>query len=304
VSVVSEERTRSIPVEEPYDLARTLFPLRRGTGDPTMRIEGRLAWRAARTPEGPATLRLEHGDGAVVATGWGPGAGWALEHAPGLIGAEDDPSSFEPRDDVMAKLWKAHRGVRLTRALDVVRTLIAAVLEQKVVGLEARRAWRRMTAATSEPAPGEAGLLLPPDPARVAELPYFRFHPWGVERRRAEVVRAVCARAASLDALAHVPFAEARRRLEAMPGVGPWTAAEVMRLSLGDPDAVSVGDYHVPDIVAWALAGEPRATDERMLELLEPYRGQRGRVQLLLEASHIAPPAFGPRTEARSIDRL
>jgi 3-methyladenine DNA glycosylase/8-oxoguanine DNA glycosylase len=295
---------RTIAVEEPYDLVGTLFPLRRGTGDPTMRIEGREAWRAARTPEGPVTLRLQHGGRMVVATAWGPGAVWALEHAPGLIGADDDLSAFEPRDDVMARLWKEHRGVGLTRALDVVRTLIAAVLEQKVVGLEARRAWRQMTAAVSEPAPGEGGLLLPPDPSRVAELPYFRFHPWGVERRRAEVVRAVCARAASLEALAEVPPEEARRRLEAMPGVGPWTSAEVARLSLGDPDAVSVGDYHLPNIVAWALAGETRGTDKRMLELLEPYRGQRGRVQLLLEASHISPPAYGPRLEARSIDRL
>jgi 3-methyladenine DNA glycosylase/8-oxoguanine DNA glycosylase len=295
---------RAIPVEEPYDLAGTLFPLRRGTGDPTMRIEGREAWRAARTPEGPATVRLRHGDGMVAATGWGEGAGWALDRAPGLIGAEDDPSAFEPRDDVMTKVWKEHRGVRLTRALDVVRTLVAAVLEQKVVGLEARRAWRRMTAAVSEPAAGEGGLLLPPDPSRVAELPYFRFHPWGVERRRAEVVRAVCARAASLEALSEMPFDEACRRMKALPGIGPWTAAEVMRLSLGDPDAVSVGDYHLPDIVAWALAREPRGTDERMLELLEPYRGQRGRVQRLLEASQISPPAFGPRMEARSIDLM
>jgi 3-methyladenine DNA glycosylase/8-oxoguanine DNA glycosylase len=295
---------RTIPIEEPYDLAGTLFPLRRGTGDPTMRIEGREAWRAARTPEGAATVRLQHGDGMVAATAWGPGAGWALDRAPGLIGAEDDPSAFEPRDDVMTKVWKEHRGVRLTRALDVVRTLVAAVLEQKVVGLEARRAWRRITAAVSEPAPGEGDLLLPPDPSRVAELPYFRFHPWGVERRRAEVVRAVCARAASLEALSEVPFEDARQRLEAMPRVGPWTSAEVMRLSFGDPDAVSVGDYHLPNIVAWALAREPRGTDERMLELLEPYRGQRGRVQRLLEASQISPPAFGPRMEARSIDRL
>jgi 3-methyladenine DNA glycosylase/8-oxoguanine DNA glycosylase len=301
---VSEERIRAIPVEEPYDLAGTLFPLRRGTGDPTMRIDGREAWRAARTPKGPATVRLQHGDGMVAATAWGQGAGWALDRAPRLIGAEDDPSAFEPRDDVMTEVWKEHRGVRLTQALDVVRTLVAAVLEQKVVGLEARRAWRRMTAAVSEPAPGDGGLLLPPDPPRVAELPYFRFHPWGVERRRAEVVRAVCARAASLEALAEVPLDDARHRLEAIPGVGPWTSAEVMRLSFGDPDAVSVGDYHLPNIVAWALAGEPRGTDERMLELLEPYRGQRGRVQRLLEASQISPPAFGPRMEARSIDRL
>jgi 3-methyladenine DNA glycosylase/8-oxoguanine DNA glycosylase len=304
VSVVSQELTRVIPVEGPYDLAPTLFPLRRGTGDPTMRIEGREVWRAARTPEGPVTLRLGQGSGTVAATAWGPGSAWALEHAPGLIGAEDDLSAFEPRDDVMARLWKSHRSVRLTRALDVVRTLIAAILEQKVVGLEARRAWRRMTSEVSEPAPGDSGLILPPDPSMVAELPYYRFHPWGVERRRAEVMRAVCARASSLEALSDVPFEEANRRLQALPGIGPWTAAEVMRLSFGDPDAVSVGDYHLPDIVAWALAGEPRADDERMLELLEPYKGQRARVQVLLERSHVSPPAFGPRMEARSIERL
>jgi 3-methyladenine DNA glycosylase/8-oxoguanine DNA glycosylase len=304
MTVLVGDAARAIPVEAPYDLAGTLFPLRRGTGDPTMRIEQGTVWRAARTPEGPVTLRLDQVGGGVRATAWGSGAAWALEHAPGLIGAEDDLSAFKPRDDVMTRVWKEGRAVRLTRALDVVRTLIAAILEQKVVGMEARRAWRRMTLALSEPAPGEGGLLLPPDPATVADVPYFRFHPWGVERRRAEVVRAVCARAASLEALADVPFDEARRRLEAMPGIGPWTASEVARLSLGDPDAVSVGDYHLPDIVGWALAREERGTDARMLELLEPYRGHRGRVQVLLERSQIMPPAYGPRMEARTIEEL
>lgn len=295
---------RTIRVDEPYDLVATLFPLRRGTGDPTMGIGMGEAWHAARTRAGPATLRLRHVTGAVRATAWGPGAAWALEHTSGLIGAEDDPTAFEPRDDVMERVWREQRGVRLTRALDVVRTLVAAILEQKVVGMEARRAWRRMTLAVSEPAPGPGELYLPPEPATLAALPYHRFHPWGLERHRAEVVRAVCARASALEALAEVPFDEARRRLAAMPGVGPWTSAEVARLSLGDPDAVSVGDYHLPNIVSWALAGERRGTDERMLELLEPYRGQRGRVQRLLEASQISPPARGPRMETRSIDHL
>jgi 3-methyladenine DNA glycosylase/8-oxoguanine DNA glycosylase len=301
---VREPAARTFRIEEPYDPFATLFPLRRGTGDPTMRIEGDLAWRASRTPEGPATLRIRHLDGAIEATAWGPGASWALDRAPGFVGAEDDPTGFEPRDEVMARVWKQHRGVRLPRGGEVVRTLIAAVLEQKVTGMEARRAWRWMTRRLGEPAPGPAGLLLPPDPARLAGLPYFAFHPFGLERRRAQVVRSICAQAPALEALVDASPDEARARLEATPGVGPWTSAEVTRLSLGDPDSVSVGDYHLPHIVAWALAGEPRGTDERMLELLEPYRGQRGRAQRLLEASRISPPAFGPRMEARSIQRL
>jgi 3-methyladenine DNA glycosylase/8-oxoguanine DNA glycosylase len=301
---VSDGATRPIPIGEPYDLEVSLFPLRRGTADPTMRIDRREAWRSARTPNGPATLRLEHLGGEVRATAWGQGAEWALEHAPWLVGARDPIEAFHPRDEVMSRVWRATRGVRLTRAFDVVRHLVAAVLEQKVVGTEARRAWRRMSYALGEPAPGPAGLRLPPDPARIAETPYFRFHRFGVERRRAEVIRAVCDRAASLESLIDGTPEEARVRLERFPGIGPWTSAEVTRLSFGDPDSVSVGDYHLPHVVTWALAGEQRGTDERMLELLEPYRGQRGRVQRLLEASHISPPAFGPRMEPRAIERI
>jgi 3-methyladenine DNA glycosylase/8-oxoguanine DNA glycosylase len=91
--------------------------------------------------------------------------------------------------------------------------------------------------------------------------------------------------------------------LQLFPGIGPWTAAEVARLALGDPDAVSVGDYHLPNLVAWTLAGEPRGTDERMLELLEPFRGHRGRVQRLLESGGAHAPRYGPRTEVRPIER-
>ena len=96
----------------------------------------------------------------------------------------------------------------------------------------------------------------------------------------------------------------AMRRLTAIPGIGPWTAAEALRVATGDPDLVSLGDYHLPSLVAWALVGEARADDQRMLELLEPYRGQRGRVVRLLEASGIQVPRFGPRMALRSIAGL
>jgi 3-methyladenine DNA glycosylase/8-oxoguanine DNA glycosylase len=296
---------RAISPRFPIDLAATLFPLRRGIGDPTTRIEGDEAVRAILTPEGAATLRLSARAGRIAAESWGPGAAWALETAPGLVGAEDDDSGFDPRHDAIAEIWHRHHGVRISRSRDVMPALVGAILEQKVTGAEARAIWRRMVRAIGEPAPGPvAGLLLPPDPGDVAVLPYFAFHPLGLERRRADVIRAACARRGWFEACRDLPLDEAKARLEAIPGIGPWTVAEVARTSLGDPDALSVGDYHLPHLVSWTLAGEPRGNDERMLELLEPYRGQRGRVQRLLESGAAGPPRRGPRMPVRSIARI
>jgi 3-methyladenine DNA glycosylase/8-oxoguanine DNA glycosylase len=295
---------RLIATPLPIDLAGTLFPLCRGAGDPTMRIGPGDAWRSMRTPDGPALLHVRSLGGGIEAEAWGPGSGWALDGAPGLIGALDDDAGFEPRHDVIAELWRRNRGVRITRSGAIVHALIPTILEQKVAGSTARRAYRAMVLATSESAPGGSGLFLPPDPTRIAETPYFDFHPWGVERRRAEAVRAVCARAARLEACATLGTDQANARLLSVPGVGPWTVAEVARTALGQADAVSVGDFHLPNVVCWALAGEARGTDARMLELLEPYRGHRGRVQRLLEAGHIGAPAFGPRMEIQPIERI
>jgi endonuclease III len=295
---------RSIAMPFPVDLAKTLSPLCRGAGDPTMRVGLDGVFRATRTPEGPATLHLRSIGYDVVAEAWGPGAPWALESAPDLIGVHDDDGGFRPRHHVIQELWRRHRDARITRTGAVMQSLIPAILEQRVTGTEARRAYRAMVLATSEPAPGDAGLYLPPDPARLAETPYFAFHPWGVERRRAETIRTACAHAAQLEEGTSTSVNQANARLLAIPGVGPWTVAEVARTALGDADAISVGDFHLPNVVCWALAREPRGTDERMLELLEPYRGQRGRVQVLLEAGNVSAPSFGPRMEVRSIERI
>ena len=94
---------------------------------------------------------------------------------------------------------------------------------------------------------------------------------------------------------------DAYARLRALPLVGPWTAAEVGLRALGDSDAVSVGDFHLAHAVCWALVGEPRGTDARMLELLAPFAGQRARVIRLVETAGIEAPRRGPRMSARSI---
>lgn len=296
-----------ITFDRPVDLAGTLFPLRRGTGDPTAVIDGAVAWRTARTADGPVTIRLEQtGPDLVEARAWGPGAEAGLAAAPGLAGAIDDDAGFDPGAHPVVAEIARHTRVRLTRTPEVLPVLLATICEQQVTGLEARRAWRGLVRATSEPAPSApAGppLLLPPEPARVAALPSLEVHRIGMHQRRSRVLREVAARPRAVERLAALAPDEARAWLQLVPGIGPWTAAETSRLALGDADAVSVGDYHLPSLVTWALAGEPRGTDERMLELLEPFRGHRGRVQRILESGPIRTPRYGPRTDVRAIER-
>lgn len=281
-----------VRLEQPIDLAVTLGPIAHGRGDPTIRFGPDGVWRATRTPDGPATIRLRAGDGGVDVSAWGPGAANAVAGAADLVGANDDPSALVPGHRLIGELVHRFPGLRLPRTNRPFEALLPAICEQKVAGVEARAAFRGIIARHGEPAPGPGNLRLQPAPATLAALPYFAFHRFGLERRRADLIR----RAAQLaPRIEEATPAEAYARLGAVPGIGPWTLAEVGRIAFGDPDALSVGDYHLPNLVAWALARQPHADDARMLELLEPYRGQRGRVQRLLEASGIQAPRYGPR---------
>jgi 3-methyladenine DNA glycosylase/8-oxoguanine DNA glycosylase len=314
-----------LAVDGTLDLRMVLGVHQRGRGDPAMRFEvSGSCWRASRTPDGPVTLLVERApDGASVRVrAWGPGSAWALAQAPALLGLDDADRDITPAHPAVAAAQRAVGDVRIGRTARVIEALVPAILEQKVTGEEARRAYRGLIARWGEPAPGPSGLVsasgasglrLLPSPEVIARLPYHALHPIGLERRRATLLAAVCRdadRLEALGALAAGPGAPPEARaaayaaLVAYPGIGPWTAAEVGLRAFGDPDAVSVGDFHVPNMVAWALAREPRGTDERMLELLEPYRGQRGRVVRLLELAGIEAPKHGPRLAPRRIDRL
>jgi 3-methyladenine DNA glycosylase/8-oxoguanine DNA glycosylase len=133
-------------------------------------------------------------------------------------------------------------------------------------------------------------------------MPYHEFHPFGIERRRAEILRRIARHANRLQEAANMPVADAYRRIRGIPGVGAWTAAKTGLTALGDADAVPVGDYHLPNSVAWVLAGEERADDDRMLELLEPYAGHRGRVIRLIQAAGVHAPKRGPRAPLRRFE--
>jgi 3-methyladenine DNA glycosylase/8-oxoguanine DNA glycosylase len=233
---------------------------------------------------------------------WGPGASWLRDRAPAICGALDSLEGFEPaRHPAVARLARRMPGMRLCRTERVLDALVPAILEQKVMGREARHAWSGLVQGFGEPAPGpvERGLLVAPTPSRLRTITSSTWHRLGVERKRAETIRRAATVAHRLEETAD--GAELRRRLLAIPGVGPWTAAEVALVALGDPDAVSVGDYNLPHAVTWTLAGEPRGDDARMLELLAPFAGHRGRVARLIKVGGMMAPRRGPRMPLRRI---
>ncbi len=283
----------------PLDVGLALSPHRRGTGDPAWRktLDGAV-WRTSRTPDGPGTLRVSVKDGGVLGRAWGPGAGWLLEMLPAMLGADDDVSGFAVRHEVLADAARRYAGLRIGRTARVMEALVPAVLEQKVVGREAWRAWRWLLHRYGEPAPGPApeGMRVVPEAVVWRQIPSWHWHRSGAEAVRARTIATAAWHAEKLEAAA--TSEELDRLLRALPGVGVWTSAEVRQRVLGDPDAVSVGDFHLAKIVGYALTGR-KTDDPGMMRLLEPYKGHRHRATVLITLTGLRPPARGPRMPAR-----
>lgn len=263
-------------------------------------VEGEL-FKATSTPDGPATVALKRVEGGVAARAWGPGADWVLEQAPAWVGALDEPQGFEPTHPVLVEQHRRHQGLRLGHTGRVFDALVWVILGQKVTTRGANLSRRALYATFGEPAPGPVALLLPPDPRKLARVPYCRLHPMNIERRRATFLIEAARAAPRLEEAVHMGIVQARQRLQAVRGIGIWTTGLVGAVALGDPDGVAVGDYHLKNTVSWLLAGEPRATDERMLELLEPYRGHQRRVIALLGRTGQKAPRYGARLAVNDI---
>jgi 3-methyladenine DNA glycosylase/8-oxoguanine DNA glycosylase len=133
-----------------------------------------------------------------------------------------------------------------------------------------------------------------PSPHRVLAVTDWQWHRCGLDGARRRALRAVASVASRLEPLDDVDSPTLQRKLTTVPGIGVWTAAEVVQRTLGDPDTVSYGDYHLKNLVGWSLAGR-KTDDDGMMELLEPWRGHRQRVVRLLEIGGSRPPRRGPR---------
>ncbi|MCX4676799.1 DNA-3-methyladenine glycosylase 2 family protein [Streptomyces sp. NBC_01433] len=305
---VAQARTREWTPPGPLDLRLVLGPLRRGPADPTFRmVADGTFWRATRTPAGPGTLRVAARGGRIEAAAWGPGAEWLLDQLPVLLGATDDPDVFVPRHRLLAVTRHRRPGLRLLRTGLVLESLIPSILEQKVTTDEAYRAWRLLVREHGTPAPGPAtdlDLHVMPDPRTWSLIPSWEWHRAGVDNKRSATILRAVRVARRLEEAAGMELPEAKTRLELIPGIGPWTSAETLQRSNGSPDAVTVGDLHLPGIVGHALADNRDADDDAMLTLLTPYEGQRHRATRLILLSGHTPKRRAPRMTPRNIAPL
>jgi hypothetical protein len=278
------------------DLRRTLMWYRHGRHDPTTWAGPTGFVRACWTPDGPASVELDWSSGATTVEGWGPGAAWAIASAVTMTGAVRPGPEIPDVHPLVTEAARRNQLVRTGASGDLYGALLPTILEQRITAAEAKRQWARLCRELSAPAPGPfAGLLLPPAPERLAGRPAWWFHPLGIEAKRARALAEVGRIAERLWDWAALPPAELAAMLGRVRGIGPWTVGSVLGPVCGDDDAVPVGDYHIPSMVALNLAGEPRADDARMLCLLEPFRGVRGRVIRLLGWAGRHAPAYGPR---------
>ncbi|WP_461172131.1 3-methyladenine DNA glycosylase [Arthrobacter sp. Z1-9] len=294
----------------PYDLSRTLGPILRGNSDPSFSVQGSVIWNAFTTEDGPATVRLSPAGGAelehrVDVQAWGPGAAAAVGAVPRLLGAGDDWRAFDepsfhttlPR--MVREARRRSLALRLPSSGRMIDQLVPIILEQKVTVIEARRAYRYLVHRYGTPAPPAGNstppsLMLAPTAAQWLQVPSWEWHKAGVGPQRSATVMRALRSAVALERLAALPALEAAAKLQTIPGIGIWTAAEVVQRTHGCPDSISVGDYHLAAYVGAALTGR-RTDDAGMLRLLAPWEGHRQRVVRMIQASGFRKPTFGPR---------
>lgn len=320
---MNQSAETSVQVSPTLRLGSMFAPFRRGRADPTLVISETEVWRSAVTPAGPSSQQItfaavtgdrkgqdhaaEPEPRTLVARSYGPGAQWLADRFADLIG-KPNPVQLLPTGDVSgaqqltARFLAQHYSVasqswQVPKSHGVWEATVAAILEQRVTGKEAKRSWRTLATDYGHPAPGPVpdGLAVIPEPDRLRQVPSWGWRRMGVDQARSKTLMRVCQVAHMLARLPELDFDTARQRFTSIPGLSDWSYAEMAQRALGDQDAVSVGDYHLSKVVVHSLTGERNGTDAEMLHLMAPYGGQRFLLQRVIESAGSKPERRGPK---------
>jgi 3-methyladenine DNA glycosylase/8-oxoguanine DNA glycosylase len=292
---MSASKSFRFPKPHPYDPEQSFSLLALGPYDPSFRRIEQRGWRTVRWIDGSlCTVTLACGSALLGVRLDGPEEALAAvgeEHARALLGLDDAAGWSLAARDPLRPYVQGKPGLRLVRAFWLYEGAVNAVLSQRVSWREAVENWQRLCRRFGEE---RDGLFSCPSPGRLLALSYAELASCGIEARRAIALKGAAERLRRLPA-ADLPAGEVERLLQGCRGIGPWTRTLLRAQFWGDADAVPLGDYGLPALVCAALAGERGGTDERMLELLEPYRGERFRAIRYLWTDRAPWRRRGPR---------
>ncbi|MFI1654399.1 AlkA N-terminal domain-containing protein [Streptomyces sp. NPDC020472] len=192
----------------------------------------------------------------------------AISRCRRLLDLDADPVAVDERlrtDPLLAPLVDKAPGRRVPGTVDPAEFAVRAVLGQQVSTAAARTHAARLVTAHGVPIEDPEGGLthLFPDPEALAALdPESLALPRSRRTTLLTLVRALAD--GSLPLGPADDREEARARLLALPGFGPWTTGIIAMRALGDPDAFLPGDLGVRRAAeGLGLPGTPAALTAR-----------------------------------------
>ncbi|MBT1002830.1 3-methyladenine DNA glycosylase 2 [Paenarthrobacter sp. DKR-5] len=231
--------------------------------------------RLVRTPGGPAVVTAAFGrPAAVEVTVEGADAaalGWLRTRCRQWLDTDTDTAEVNAMfgdDPLLGPLVRARPGLRILGYPDGFEAAAVTVLGQQVSLAACRTFAGRLAAAYGETGPH--GLISFPAPEAVAAAGAEELQKAiGLTHARSRTLQALAE--ACADGLALDPegdHAEIRRRLLALPGIGPWTADYLALRALGDRNAYPSGDLVLQRALSVSTAKQALAAAARW----EPYR--------------------------------
>ena len=308
---------RDLGAGRPLDLGATLGPMRRGSGRPDLPVRRARPGGGCGARPAPRRARRRCGSRSAPptarspATAWGAGRGLGARRAAGAARRRRRPEpASSPRAPGAARHLAGHgRAGGCRGPAGCWRRCVPAVLEQKVTGREAWRAWRSLVRRYGEPAPGPGGcrrtacasprtprpgaagavLGLAPRRRRPVPVPDPRHR-----RRPRRPARGAGRPAAGRGRDAALRTAAGHRRLDR--GRGRPARPRRRRRRVG---------RRLPPGRRWSAGrwSASRSTTTRMLELLEPYRGHRYRAVRMIELSGLRAAAARPALRRARLPR-
>ena len=200
----------------------------------------------------------------------------AISRCRWMLDLDADPEAVDAvlsQDPLMAPLVASNPGRRVPRTVDPAEFAVRAVLGQQVSTAAARTHAARLVVAHGDLVPDPRGGLthLFPTPAALAAMnPSDLAMPGSRRRTLMGLVEALAQGRLDLDLGSD--WREAKVRLNALHGFGPWTVESIAMRSLGDPDAFLSGDLGVRlAAVRLGMPATPKALTEHS-HLWRPWR--------------------------------